>query len=56
MIGRPFALSLTAGNVADVKAIPDLLPRLGGARCVIADKATTPTVYAASCATRASFP
>ena len=38
MIGRPFALALTAGNVADVRAVPDLLPRLGGARYLIADK------------------
>ena len=38
MIGRPFALSLTAGNVADVKAVPDLLPRLSGTRYLIADK------------------
>ena len=38
MIGRPFALSLTAGNVADIRAVPDLLPQLIGARYLIADK------------------
>ena len=38
MIGRPFALMLTAGNVSDIKAAPALLSRLTGARYLIADK------------------
>ena len=29
---------LTPGNVSDIKAAPDLLPRLGAARYLIADK------------------
>ena len=38
VIGRPFAFTLTAGNVADIKAAPALLSRLKGARYLIADK------------------
>ena len=39
VIGRPFALALTAGNVADLKALPLLLPYLPDAtRRLIADK------------------
>ena len=39
VIGRPFALALTAGNVADLKALPLLLPHLPNAtRRLIADK------------------
>ena len=38
VVGRPYALLLTPGNVADVKAAPELLARLGRARYVVADK------------------
>ena len=38
MIGRPFAFTLTAGNVSDIKAAPALLSRLDGARYLIGDK------------------
>ena len=38
VIGRPYALLLTPGNVADVKAAPELLARMGRARYVVADK------------------
>ena len=38
VVGRPYALLLTPGNVADVKADPELLARLGRARYVVADK------------------
>jgi transposase len=38
VIGRPFALTLTPGNVSDVRAAPELLARLRGAGYVIADK------------------
>jgi transposase len=39
VIGRPFARALTAGNVADLKALPLLLPNLPDAtRHLIADK------------------
>ena len=37
VVGRPFALTLTPGNVADITAAP-LLARAGGARYVLADK------------------
>jgi hypothetical protein len=32
VIGRPYALMLTAGNVSDIKAAPALLERAGGMR------------------------
>ena len=38
VVGRPFALMLTPGNVADVTAAPALLARMGRARYVLADK------------------
>lgn len=38
VLGRPFALHLTAGNVSDMKAAPVLLAGLTGARYVLADK------------------
>ena len=38
VIGRPYALMLTPGNVADVKAAPERLARMGRARYVVADK------------------
>ena len=38
MIGRPFLVRLTPGNVADVKAAPELLGRIDGAGYFIADK------------------
>jgi transposase len=36
-VGRPFALTLTPGNVADVSVVPVLLSRARGARFVLAD-------------------
>ena len=38
VIGRPFAFTLTAGNISDIKAAPALLSRLNGARYLIGDK------------------
>ena len=38
VIGRPYALMLTPGNVADVKAAPELLARLGRTRYLLGDK------------------
>ena len=38
VVGRPFALILTLGNVSDVTIAPELLARAGGARFVLADK------------------
>lgn len=38
VLGRPFALALTAGNVSDIKAAPQLLGQTRGAGYVIADK------------------
>lgn len=39
VIGRPFAIALTAGNVADIRAMPLLLPHLRKTmRYLIADK------------------
>jgi transposase len=38
VVGRPFALILTPGNVADITVAPVLLARAGGARYVLADK------------------
>ena len=38
VIGRPYALLLTPGNVADVTAAPELLARIGRARYLLADK------------------
>lgn len=38
VVGRPYALMLTPGNVADVRAAPDLLARMGRTRYVLADK------------------
>jgi len=37
-IGRPFALTLTPGNVSDITVAPTLLARATGARYVLADK------------------
>ena len=37
-IGRPFALTLTPGNVSDITVAPALLGRAVGARYVLADK------------------
>jgi len=38
LVGRPYALMLTAGNVSDVKAAPALLERAGRMRYLLADK------------------
>jgi len=38
VIGRPYALMLTAGNVSDMKAAPALLERAGRMRYLLADK------------------
>lgn len=38
VIGRPYALTLTAGDVSDVKAAPALLERAGRMRYLLADK------------------
>ncbi len=38
VVGRPFALILTPGNVSDVTVASELLTRAGGARYVLADK------------------
>ena len=38
MIGRPFALVLTPGNVSDIKAAQRLLANLQGARYLLGDK------------------
>jgi len=38
VIGRPFRLLLTPGNIHDVTAAPDLLAGLKGARYVLGDK------------------
>ena len=38
VVGRPYALTLTPGNVADVSAAPALLERAAGARHIVADK------------------
>jgi transposase len=38
IIGRPFALTLTAGNVSDVKAAPALLKQAGRMRYLLTDK------------------
>ena len=38
MVGRPFALLLTPGNVADVTAAPELLACMGRAMYVLGDK------------------
>ena len=38
MLGRPYALMLTAGNVSDVKAAPALLERAGRMRYLLGDK------------------
>jgi transposase len=38
VIGRPFLLLLTPGNIHDVTAAPDLLAGLKGARYVLGDK------------------
>ncbi len=38
VIGRPYALMLTAGNVSDVKAAPALLERAGRMRYLLGDK------------------
>ena len=38
VVGRPFRLRLTAGNIADITAAPDLLKSLIGARHLLGDK------------------
>ena len=38
VIGRPYALMLTPGNVSDVKAAPALLERAGRMRYLLGDK------------------
>lgn len=38
VLGRPYALMLTAGNVSDVKAAPALLERAGRMRYLLGDK------------------
>ncbi|MER9244054.1 IS5 family transposase [Mesorhizobium sp. M0482] len=38
VVGRPYALMLTAGNVSDVKAAPALLERAGPMRYLLGDK------------------
>ena len=38
VLGRPFALTLTPGNVSDITVAPGLLARATGARYVLADK------------------
>lgn len=38
VIGRPYALMLTAGNVSDIRAAPALLERVGRMRYLLADK------------------
>ncbi len=38
VVGRPFRLSLTPGNVADITAAPALLSSLTGARHLLGDK------------------
>lgn len=38
MLGRPFAFTLTPGNVSDMKAAPVLLSQLNGARYLLGDK------------------
>jgi len=38
VVGRPFRLLLTPGNIHDVTAAPDLLAGLNGARYVLGDK------------------
>ena len=38
VIGRPYVLILTAGNVSDIKAAPTLLERAGRMRYLLADK------------------
>ena len=38
VVGRPYALKLTPGNVSDITVAPELLKRAGRARYVLADK------------------
>ena len=38
VVGRPYAITLTPGNVTDVSAAPALLERAVGARHILADK------------------
>jgi transposase len=38
VLGRPYALMLTAGNISDVKAAPTLLERAGRMRYLLGDK------------------
>ncbi len=38
VIGRPFKLLLTPGNIHDVTAAPELLAQLSGARFILGDK------------------
>jgi transposase len=42
VIGRPYTLTLTAGNVSDIKAAPALLERAGRMRYLLADKGYDP--------------
>ena len=45
MIGRPFALQLTPGNVSDLRAAELLLNELHGAKHLIADKGYDANVF-----------
>jgi transposase len=38
VIGRPFKLLLTPGNLHDVTAAPELIAQLSGARYILGDK------------------
>ncbi len=38
VIGRPFKLLLTPGNIHDITAAPELLAKLSGARFILGDK------------------
>jgi len=38
VLGRPYALMLTAGNLSDVKAAPVLLQRTGHMRYLLGEK------------------
>ena len=46
VIGRPYVLMLTAGNVSDIKAVPTLLERAGRMRCLSRIRAMMLTVAA----------
>ena len=46
IVGRPYALMLTPGNVGDIKAAPALLERAGRMRYLSATKAAMPIACA----------